>query len=171
MDPSISTQSSPETLAWKTRRRRDDACSRKASIIKLECHRASARNVGQSGHQFRFAHDSLQVFLTAEQLVRDDNRAAFYEAATAPRFRAAVERRGRLSLMAAQDRGATPAEEPTLAELIEALDPEVRAAIDDVDRTLIELSLQQSPWDRLTSASRMAQYLARIRDATASEGD
>jgi hypothetical protein len=72
--------------------------------------------------------------------------------------------------MAAQGPGAPPAEEPTLAALIEALDPEVRAAIDDVDRTLIELSLAQSPWDRLTSASRMAQYLARIRDARASEG-
>jgi hypothetical protein len=55
--------------------------------------------------------------------------------------------------MAAQGPGAPPAEEPTLAALIEALDPEVRAAIDDVDRTLIELSLAQSPWDRLTSAS------------------
>ena len=57
-----------------------------------------------------------------------------------------------------------------MAALIEALDPEVRVAIDDVDRTLIALSLQQSPWDRLRSASRMAQTLARIRDATASQG-
>jgi hypothetical protein len=72
--------------------------------------------------------------------------------------------------MAAQGPGAPREGRPTLAALIEALDPEVRAAIDDVDRTLIELSLAQSPWDRLTSASRMAQYLARIRDATASEG-
>jgi hypothetical protein len=72
--------------------------------------------------------------------------------------------------MAAQVPGAPPTEEPTLAALIEALDPEVRAAIDDVDRTLIALSLQQSPWDRLRSASRMAQTLARIRDATASQG-
>jgi hypothetical protein len=57
-----------------------------------------------------------------------------------------------------------------VAALIEALDPEVRAAIDDVDRTLITLSLAQTPWNRLRSASRMAQYLARVRDATASKG-
>lgn len=83
------------------------------------------------------------------------------------------KRRGSLTLMVAQGPGTPPAEEPTLAALIEALAPEVRAAIDDVDRTLIHLSLQQSPWDRLMSASRMAQYLqylARTRDATASEG-
>jgi len=55
----------------------------------------------------------------------------------------------------------------TLADVVEALDPEVRDAIDDVDRTLIHPSLQQSPWDRLRSASRMAQILARIRDAAA----
>jgi hypothetical protein len=71
--------------------------------------------------------------------------------------------------MAAQGPGAAPTEQPTLAALIEALDPEVRAAIDDVDRTLIALTLQQSPWDRLRSASRMAQALARIRDAMASQ--
>jgi len=58
---------------------------------------------------------------------------------------------------------------PTLPELIEALDAEVRAAIADVDRTLIGLSLEQSPWDRLRSASKAAQSLARIRDAATSE--
>jgi hypothetical protein len=36
--------------------------------------------------------------------------------------------------------------------LIEALAPEVRASIDDVDRALIALALQHSPWDRLRSA-------------------
>jgi hypothetical protein len=73
--------------------------------------------------------------------------------------------------MAAQVSSAPPTstEAPTLASMIEALDPDVRAAIGDVDRTLIHLSLQQSPWDRLRSASRMAQALARIRDATASQ--
>jgi hypothetical protein len=64
----------------------------------------------------------------------------------------------------------TPGAKPDVAALIEALDPEVRAAIDDVDRTLITLTLAQSPWNRLRSASRMAQCLARIRDATASKG-
>ena len=63
--------------------------------------------------------------------------------------------------------GALPSEALTIEALIEALDPEVRAAIDDVDRTLIALALQQSPWDRLRSASRMAQTLARLRDAIA----
>ena len=72
--------------------------------------------------------------------------------------------------MAAQAPDAPPAVQPTIDELIEALDPEVRASIDDVDRTLIALSLQQSPWDRLRSITRMAQTIARIRDALASQG-
>lgn len=72
-------------------------------------------------------------------------------------------------LMAAAVPGVPPVEVPTIEELIEALDPDVRAAIDDVDRTLIVLSLQQSPWERLGSASQMAQVLARIRDAAASQ--
>ncbi len=54
-----------------------------------------------------------------------------------------------------------------LAILVANLDPEVRAAIDDVDRTLIVLTLEQSPWNRLRSASRMAQTLGRFRDALA----
>jgi hypothetical protein len=58
----------------------------------------------------------------------------------------------------------SPSEVPTIEALIEALDPEVRAAIDDVDRTLIALALQRPPWDRLRSASRMAQTLAKLRD-------
>jgi hypothetical protein len=53
--------------------------------------------------------------------------------------------------MTAQGSEGLPTEEPTLAALIEALDPEVRGAIDEVDRTPIALSLQQSPWDRLRS--------------------
>jgi len=52
--------------------------------------------------------------------------------------------------------------------VVAALDPEVRAAVLDVDRTLILLSLELSPWDRLRSASRMMQTLAKIRDAAAS---
>lgn len=54
-----------------------------------------------------------------------------------------------------------------LAALVANLDPEVRAAIDDVDRTLIVLTLKQSPWNRLRSASRMAQTLGRLRNAIA----
>jgi len=62
-----------------------------------------------------------------------------------------------------------PPADVALAALIASLDPDIRDAIDDVDRTLIALSLEQSPWDRLRSASRMAQTLARIRDAAASQ--
>jgi len=62
-----------------------------------------------------------------------------------------------------------PDETSTIEALIEALDPEVRAAIADVDRTLIALSFQQSPWERLGYAYRTARYLARIRDAAASQ--
>jgi hypothetical protein len=69
----------------------------------------------------------------------------------------------------AQAPDALPTAAPTIDELIAAVDPEVRAAIDDVDRTLIALSLERSPWNRLRSASRMAQTLARLRDALASQ--
>ena len=48
-----------------------------------------------------------------------------------------------------------------LTALIEALDPDVRAAIADVDRSLIHLSLQQSPRDRMRSASNMMRTLTR----------
>lgn len=56
-----------------------------------------------------------------------------------------------------------------IAALVAMLEPEVRDAIGDVDRTLIVLALQQSPWDRLRSASRMARTLVRIRDGVAPE--
>ena len=72
--------------------------------------------------------------------------------------------------MAARAAGASPSEAPTIEAHIGALDPEIRAAIDDVDRTLIALSLQQSPWSRLRSATRMAQTLGRLRRALASQG-
>jgi hypothetical protein len=71
--------------------------------------------------------------------------------------------------MATQFPETPPMAELTVEALIEALDPECRAAIDDVDRTLIALSLQQSPLSRLRSASRMAQTLGRLRDALASQ--
>ncbi len=62
-----------------------------------------------------------------------------------------------------------PNESSEIAALVAQLDSEVRDAIGDVDRTLIVLALQQSPWDRLRSASRMAQALDRIRDGVAPE--
>lgn len=71
--------------------------------------------------------------------------------------------------MAAEVPSGPPTDALALAALIASLDADVRDAIDDVDRTLIVLSLEQSPWDRLRSASRMAQTLARIRDAAASQ--
>ena len=72
--------------------------------------------------------------------------------------------------MVAQEPGVQSSARSSVDTLIAALDPEVRAAIDDVDRSLIWLSLAQTPWERLRSASRTAQYLAGIRDATASQG-
>lgn len=59
--------------------------------------------------------------------------------------------------------------EPQIAKLIAALDAEVRDAIADVDRTLIALALQQTPWERLRSASESARALAKLRDAAASQ--
>ncbi|MBI4956500.1 MAG: hypothetical protein HY908_31075 [Myxococcales bacterium] len=63
------------------------------------------------------------------------------------------------------------AETPSLDRLIAALDPEVRAAIGDVDRALIRLTLAMSPWERLRSASEMAQTLARYRREAPSDRD
>jgi hypothetical protein len=70
----------------------------------------------------------------------------------------------------AVDTPGVPAPNEMLVALVENLDPEVRDAIDDVDRTLIALALSQSPWDRLRSASRTMKALVRIRDAAAPEG-
>lgn len=57
-----------------------------------------------------------------------------------------------------------------LEALIAGLDPDVRAAIADVDVSLIELALDQTPMDRLRSATRLAQWAARLSDAQASSG-
>jgi hypothetical protein len=56
-----------------------------------------------------------------------------------------------------------PVDPQRLAALVEALDQEVRDAIVDVDRSLIHLSLQQSPRDRVRSASNMMRTLTRSR--------
>ena len=45
--------------------------------------------------------------------------------------------------------------------LVAALDSDLRDAIADVDLSLVRLSLAQSPWDRLRSASRMAGALSQ----------
>jgi hypothetical protein len=50
-----------------------------------------------------------------------------------------------------------------LDALVASLDPDVRDAVGDVDRSLIRLSLEQSPRDRLRSASNMARTLVRFR--------
>ena len=58
-----------------------------------------------------------------------------------------------------------------LDTLVASLDPDVRDAVGDVDRSLIRLSLEQSPRDRLRSASNMARTLVRFRrEAPPSEG-
>jgi hypothetical protein len=54
-------------------------------------------------------------------------------------------------------------------QLLEAVPLEVREAVADVDRTLIRLSLQQSPMERLRAAHRMAEELMKLRDAAASQ--
>jgi hypothetical protein len=52
----------------------------------------------------------------------------------------------------------SPYEVPTIEALIEALDPEARAAIDDVDRTLIDRRSRSNPTFRqTTSRPRRAQ--------------
>ena len=55
-----------------------------------------------------------------------------------------------LAFVVAADRLSSPAE---VAALVANLDADVRDAIGDVDRSLIALALQQSPWDRLRSAT------------------
>ena len=58
-----------------------------------------------------------------------------------------------------------------LDTLVASLDPDVRDAVGEVDRSLIRLSLEQSPRDRLRSASNMARTLVRFRrEAPPSEG-
>lgn len=56
-----------------------------------------------------------------------------------------------------------------LPALIEALDPDVREAVGDVDRSLIQLTLAMSPWERLRSAGEMAQTLASYHRAAPPE--
>ncbi|HEU4733511.1 MAG TPA: hypothetical protein VFT22_36710 [Kofleriaceae bacterium] len=69
--------------------------------------------------------------------LRDAQRSSFsYEDAAG----------GKMAHGCTSRRGASPREAPTIEALIEVLDPDVRAAIDDVDRSLIALSLQRSPW-------------------------
>lgn len=63
----------------------------------------------------------------------------------------------------------SPGRLPWLSALIEALDPDVREAIGDVDRSLIRLTLEMSPWERLRSAGEMAQTLASYRREGASD--
>jgi hypothetical protein len=56
-----------------------------------------------------------------------------------------------------------PVDPQRLAALVEALDQEVRDAVADVDRSLIHLMLQQSPRERVRSASNMMRTLTRYR--------
>lgn len=57
-----------------------------------------------------------------------------------------------------------------LRQILEGLDAEIRAAVDDVDRSLIQLALAQSPRDRLRSSSNMTRTLMRLRGARTSAG-
>jgi hypothetical protein len=54
-----------------------------------------------------------------------------------------------------------------LSQILEGLDSEVRAAVGEVDRSLIRFALALSPRDRLRSASNMMRTLMRLRDGKA----
>jgi hypothetical protein len=53
-------------------------------------------------------------------------------------------------------------------DVLDALDSELRAAVHDVDRSLIRLSLAQTPRARLRSSSNMISTLMRLRRARTS---
>lgn len=46
-----------------------------------------------------------------------------------------------------------------MAQILASLDPELQQAVAEVDRSLIRLSLAQSPRDRLRSSSKMMRSL------------
>lgn len=56
--------------------------------------------------------------------------------------------------------------------LLAARDPDVLAAVDDVDRTLILSALARDPWERVRESAANARYMAELRAclATSSKG-
>ncbi len=57
-----------------------------------------------------------------------------------------------------------------VAQILASLDPEMQQAVAEVDRSLIRLSLAQSPRDRLRSASNMMRSLVRFGRVPSSAG-
>lgn len=47
--------------------------------------------------------------------------------------------------------------------LLEVLDPEALAAVDDVDRTLIVAELRKDPWVRVRESTAHAMYLQELQ--------
>jgi hypothetical protein len=50
-----------------------------------------------------------------------------------------------------------------LRQMLEDLDPDVSAAVDDVDRSLIALSLERTPLERVESSQQMLAALMSFR--------
>jgi hypothetical protein len=49
------------------------------------------------------------------------------------------------------------------SELLQRMDPELIAAVSEVDETLIRLALQRSPFERLRAGVAMARFASRFR--------
>lgn len=62
-----------------------------------------------------------------------------------------------------------PERRRTSTELLEQMDPELVAAVAEVDATLIQLALQRSPFERLRAGVAMARFASRFRRGS-SEG-
>lgn len=60
-----------------------------------------------------------------------------------------------------------PAAVPEIAEVIahlQAHDPEVLAAVADVDRSLIWAAMRRTPWENLAECARMVNSLVSLRE-------
>ncbi len=51
-----------------------------------------------------------------------------------------------------------------IVELMNAIDPDIMAAVDEVDRTLIRDALELSPLERIARAEQAAAALSRFKD-------
>ncbi len=70
----------------------------------------------------------------------------------------------------AQDDAASAPQDlgPVVERILASLDPELRQAVTEVDRSLVRLSLSMSPRERLRSASNILRTLTRFRRVPAS---
>ncbi|MCA9550568.1 MAG: hypothetical protein KC933_11070 [Myxococcales bacterium] len=65
--------------------------------------------------------------------------------------------------MPSQEQGRFDEASRALAAVLDRVDPELRAAASDVDRTLLAWSMSLSPLERLRASSRAAAALGRFR--------